>query len=77
MSFWTEEKNTGYLKVGKNGRITLEVKQKVESKVPLFYSIGIHDHKGTRLSTLSSMFSTNSYTILHKVISDMFENKAS
>ncbi|BDS14658.1 ABC transporter ATP-binding protein [Aureispira anguillae] len=52
----TNNQPTGYLKVGQQGQIILDVVQKDNVKIPISISIGIHDSKGIRVSTLSSMF---------------------
>lgn len=53
---YTNNQLTGYLKVGQQGKIVLEVEQKSNIEIPVSISIGIHDSKGIRISTLSSFF---------------------
>lgn len=52
----TNNQMNNYLKVGQSGKITLSVTQRDAVKIPVSISIGIHDAKGIRVSTLSSMF---------------------
>lgn len=52
----TNNQMNNYLKVGQSGKISLSVTQKDAVKIPVSISIGIHDAKGIRVSTLSSMF---------------------
>ncbi|WMX15204.1 ABC transporter ATP-binding protein [Aureispira sp. CCB-E] len=54
---------TSYLKVGQLGKIILSISQKAMIKIPISISIGIHDSKGVRVSTLSSMFFPETLTV--------------
>jgi lipopolysaccharide transport system ATP-binding protein len=58
-----EKEMTGYLKVGQSGKIVLGgLKRTNDSrKISISLSIGIHDSKGVRISTISSMFSTEGF----------------
>lgn len=52
----TNNQANNYLKVGQSGKIVLTVIQRAAVKIPISISVGIHDSKGVRVSTLSSMF---------------------
>jgi lipopolysaccharide transport system ATP-binding protein len=52
----TNNQANNYLKVGQSGKIILSVSQRDAVRIPVSISIGIHDSKGIRVSTLSSMF---------------------
>jgi lipopolysaccharide transport system ATP-binding protein len=59
----TNNQANNYLKVGQSGKIVLTVVQRAAVKIPVSISVGIHDSKGVRVSTLSSMFFPESLTV--------------
>lgn len=59
----TNNQANNYLKVGQVGKIVLTVVQRAAVKIPVSISVGIHDSKGVRVSTLSSMFFPESLTV--------------
>ena len=61
--FYIDGIKTTYLRVGRPGKIRLTIKRKERCTLSMAISIGIHDSRGVRITTLSSIFSEGKFSL--------------